>query len=177
MTLKEKCLKIKLFLSDVDGVLTDSGMYYTEAGDELKKFSTLDGGGFMLLKSVGIQTGLITSENTKLVERRAQKLRIDHVIQGAKNKIEEFEHLISKLKLSDEEVAYIGDDINDIRLLERVGVSATVPGNCLPANVSCDYVTQRPGGNGAVRDFAEWLLQQRGQYDAALSSYLQSIHP
>ena len=165
--------KIKLFLSDVDGVLTDSGMYYSESGDELKQFSTLDGGGFILLKLAGIQTGFLTSENTELVSRRAQKLKVDHLIQGAKNKHNHFQKLMSSLNLTSDEVAYIGDDINDIPILQTAGVSATVPGLCLPSYFKVDYVKKRAGGAGAVRDFAEWLLKKRGAYEQALSAYLK----
>lgn len=169
-----KFLKIKLFLSDVDGVLTDAGMYYTEGGDELKKFSTLDGGGFILLKNVGIQTGLLTTEKTQIVERRSKKLQIDYLIQGASDKLRSFDELLNRSGIEAEEVAYIGDDINDIPVLKKVGVSASVPGHCLPSDVHLDYVTTRSGGRGAVREFAEWLLERRGEYELALSMYLKT---
>jgi 3-deoxy-D-manno-octulosonate 8-phosphate phosphatase (KDO 8-P phosphatase) len=171
----DRCRAVRLFLSDVDGVLTDSGMYYGERGDELKRFSTLDGGGFYLLRMVGIECGLLTTEDTALLERRAKKLGIPHVVQNARNKGAALDDLLSTLGMSDEEVAYIGDDINDIVVIERVGVSATVPNHCLPDSVTTDYVTSRPGGSGAVRDFAEWLLRQRGEYDRALALYLKRI--
>ncbi|NIR52864.1 HAD-IIIA family hydrolase [candidate division KSB1 bacterium] len=174
-TLTEQCKKIKLFLCDVDGVLTDGGMYYSEHGDELKKFCTHDGGGFILLRHMGIKTGLFTSEQTQLVERRGRKLKVDFIIQGAKKKLRIFNNLLEEIALSPEEVAYIGDDINDIEVLQRVGVSATVPDNWLPEKFSCDYVTKCAGGHGAVRDFAEWLLRQRGEYDRALDSYRERI--
>lgn len=169
-----KYLKIKFFLSDVDGVLTDAGMYYTETGDELKKFSTLDGGGFILLKNVGINTGLLTTEKTRLVERRSTKLQIDYLIQDASDKLESLEKLLNRIDIKMEEVAYIGDDINDIPVLKKVGVSATVPGHCLPSDLKLDYITMRHGGSGAVREFAEWLLRQRGEYQLALSNYLKT---
>jgi YrbI family 3-deoxy-D-manno-octulosonate 8-phosphate phosphatase len=173
-TPNNKYLNIKLFLSDVDGVLTDAGMYYTEAGDELKKFSTLDGGGFILLKYAGIKTGLLTTEKTRIVERRSKKLKIDYLIQGASDKLRSFEELLNRSGMEAEEVAYIGDDINDIPVLKRAGVSASVPNHCLPSDVQLDYVTTRPGGGGAVREFAEWLLERRGEYELALSMYLKT---
>ena len=154
-TLTEKCHKIKLFAMDVDGVLTDGGMYYTETGDELKKFCTLDGGGLLLLQNVGIKTAILTSENTQIVGRRSQKLNVDYLIQGAKNKIKRLNEFLNQIGLSLEEVAYIGDDINDIPVLKVVGISATVPNNCLPVDCLFDYMTKRHGGAGAVRDFAE----------------------
>ncbi len=172
-----RCKQVKLVLSDVDGVLTDAGMYYSEAGDELKKFCTLDGGGFMLLRNVGIRTGLLTSEETQLVERRGAKLQLDFVLQGVKDKFRRTAELLLELGLSPDQLAYIGDDINDLPLLKTAGVSATVPDNCLPPEFRCDYVTTRPGGRGAVRDFAEWLLRQRGEYARALDAYLENLNP
>jgi YrbI family 3-deoxy-D-manno-octulosonate 8-phosphate phosphatase len=170
----EQCRAIRLFLSDVDGVLTDSGMYYGEGGDELKRFSTLDGGGFLLLSLVGVECGVITSETTEIVARRGQKLGLDHVIQGVRDKGSALDQLLAQLDISDAEVAYIGDDINDLAVLRRVGISATVPGNFLPDDFEANYTTTRSGGTGAVREFAEWLLHQRGEYDRALSLYLES---
>ena len=172
---RDKFLRIELFLCDVDGVLTDAGMYYSEKGDELKKFCTLDGGGLMLLKYAGIQTGFLTSEETRIVEHRSQKLGVDYLVQGAKDKLKSFHGLLHRIGIGPEEVAYIGDDINDIPVLQEVGVAASVPGHCLPSDVRLDYVTQRPGGGGAVRDFAEWLLIQRGEHERALSLYLKAI--
>lgn len=172
--LTARCRKIKVFLTDVDGVLTDAGMIYGEGGDELKQFSTWDGGGLMLLRSVGIRTGFITGENTRLVERRAKKLSVDFVYQGVRNKLRILEAL-ARDGVDPSEIAYIGDDINDVLILERVGVSATVPDNWLPPDFSVDYTTDRRGGQGAVREFAEWLLRQRSEYDKALKSYLDGL--
>lgn len=164
---------VTLVLTDVDGVLTDAGMYYTEQGDELKKFSTLDGGGILLLKYAGIKTGIITGETTDIVMKRAQKIGVDYVFQGVIDKKSTFDRLITELHIRPEHTAYIGDDINDISLLETTGISATVPNNCLPKSCHVDYVTGRAGGCGAVRDFAEWLLNLRGDYEQALQLYLK----
>jgi len=171
--LKEKALKIRLFLTDVDGVLTDAGMIYSEKGDEQKKFNTRDGGGLLLLQAAGIKTGIITSEKTEMVARRAAKLGVDLVRQGVKDKLKVFRELEGKTGISGEETAYIGDDINDIPLLKIVGLAATVPDHCLPSSVHIHYMTKRKGGEGAVRDFAEWLLHERGQYEEVLTHYLQ----
>lgn len=154
---------IKLFLSDVDGVLTDCGMYYSEKGDELKKFNTRDGMGFQLLREAGIKTGIITSENTKIVEARAQKLKIDYLFQGKRDggKLAAAEKICREEGLTLDQVAYIGDDINCIELLRSVGLAAC------PADAS-HKVKEIPGiisleakgGEGAVREFAEFLLLQ-----------------
>ena len=120
---KSNYSKIKLVISDVDGVLTDGGMYYSENSDELKKFNTRDGMAFQLMQERGIQTAIITSENTKIVERRAAKLHIDYVIQGKRNdgKLEAAKEICNKMKIMLSEVAFVGDDVNDIELLEQVG--------------------------------------------------------
>lgn len=152
---------IKLFLSDVDGVLTDAGMYYTESGDEFKKFNTHDGMGFNLLKQAGIKTGIITTEDTKIVSRRAEKLKIDYVYQnvGFGGKLKAALEICEKENISMQEVAYIGDDINCIELLSAVGLAAC------PANAT-QKVKEIPGiihlsksgGEGVVREFIEMIL-------------------
>jgi N-acylneuraminate cytidylyltransferase len=174
-SLCDSCKKIKLFLTDVDGVLTDAGMYYSEKGDELKKFSTLDGAGFMLLRLIGIKTGFITGEQTELVEHRARKLQVDFVFQNVKNKAQILDDLCQQTQLQKTEVAYMGDDINDIEIIQAAGVTGTVPNNFLPDNVAVDYTTSRAGGSGAVREFCEWLLKQRDEYHKALSIYRSSM--
>jgi N-acylneuraminate cytidylyltransferase len=156
--------KIKLFLSDVDGVLTDAGMYYSEKGDELKKFNTHDGMGFQLLRMSGIKTGIITSENTRIVENRAKKLKVDYVYQGAEffSKLQAAQEICKKENIDLDEVAYIGDDINCRDLLERVGVAAC-PSNAAYSIKSIPgiYQLMASGGCGAVREFADYLLKNK----------------
>ena len=153
--------KIKLFLSDVDGVLTDGGMYYSESGDELKKFNTRDGMGFQLLREAGIKTGIITSENTKIAEDRAKKMRVDYLYQGKRNggKLSAAQEICEKEGLSLSEVAYIGDDINCIELLMSVGMAAC-PGdaNLKVKDVPGVFTLGAKGGEGAVREFVEKIL-------------------
>ena len=112
--------KIKLFITDCDGCLTDGGMYYDELGNEWKKFNAKDGMGFKILRQNNILTGIITGENTHIVERRAEKLKLDELYQGVTNKREILDKMVEKYNLSYEEVAYVGDDINDIAVLEKV---------------------------------------------------------
>lgn len=150
---------VKLFLSDIDGVLTDAGMYYSENGDELKKFCTYDGKAFELLRNAGIKTGLVTAEDRKLNQRRGEKLKLDFIYQGVKDKLKTVRELCEQEGISMQEVAYIGDDLNDFELLQHVGISAT------PAN-AFEKIKQIPGilhlskkgGEGAVREFVEYLL-------------------
>jgi len=152
---------VKLFLCDVDGTLTDAGMYYDEKGNELKKFNTHDGKGFELLRNAGIKTGLITSEVTAIVERRAKKLQVDYLVQGKGygDKLSAALDMCEREGISLREVAYVGDDINCINLLEQVGVSAcpvnaTDPVKALPSILHLG----RRGGDGAVREFIDRIL-------------------
>jgi 3-deoxy-D-manno-octulosonate 8-phosphate phosphatase (KDO 8-P phosphatase) len=154
-------VNIKLFLSDVDGVMTDAGMYYTESGDEFKKFNTHDGMAFQLLREAGIKTGIITTENTKIVERRATKLKVDYLYQGKGfgNKLQAAKEICEKENITLQEVAYIGDDINCIELLQSVGVAAC-PNNAVKSVKQINGIIQleKSGGDGAVREFVEMIL-------------------
>ena len=153
--------KIKLLLTDVDGVLTDAGMYYSEAGDELKKFNTHDGMGLQLIRTKGIKTGIITSENTKLVERRFQKLKLDYLYQGKREggKLASVKEICGKEGITLAEVAYIGDDVNCFELLSNVGLAAC-PANALDAikNIPGIIQMKKKGGEGCVREFVEMIM-------------------
>lgn len=151
--------KIKLFISDVDGVMTDAGMYYTESGDEFKKFNTHDGMGVKLLREKGIKTAIITSEITNIVERRAKKLKIDYLYQSCKNKLEAAREICSKENISLEETAYIGDDINCLELLNHVGLAAC-PINAVEKIKAIPHIIhlKKKGGEGVVREYVEMIL-------------------
>lgn len=160
-TQSPKVKKIKLFLCDVDGTLTDGGMYYGENSDELKKFNTRDGMGLQMLREVGIKTGIITSENTKIVENRAKKLKVDFLYQGKREggKLKAAKDICRQIGISLEEVAYIGDDVNCMELLEAVGTKACPADACEKVkNISDMKVLQRKGGDGCVREFIENVL-------------------
>ena len=160
---KTNTKKIKLFLSDVDGTLTDAGMYYGQNGEEFKKFNTHDGKGFELLRKVGIKTGIITSENTKIVENRAKKLKVDYLYQGLEHigKLEIAKEICKKENITLDEVAYIGDDINCKELLENVGLAAC-PSNALDEIKQIQNIIKlsKKGGDGAVREFINKILAQ-----------------
>ena len=153
--------QIKLFLSDVDGVLTDAGMYYSENGEELKKFNTHDGMAFQLLREDGIKTGIITSENTQIVERRAKKLKVDFLYQGKQfgGKLEIANEICEKLGIDLDQVAYIGDDINCYELLSNVGIAAC-PHNAVDKIKTIPGILQlsKNGGEGVVREFVSRIL-------------------
>ncbi|MFP4500147.1 MAG: cytidylyltransferase domain-containing protein [Candidatus Hydrogenedentota bacterium] len=149
--------------SDIDGCLTDSGMYYAEGGDELKKFNTRDGKGFGLLRESGLVTGIITQEDRALNTRRARKLHIDELRQGAKDKVAVMEELLEHLGLDWAQVAFFGDDLGDVELLRRVGVSAC-PVDAIPeVRAVADFVIDVPGGHGAFRAFAERILEAKSK--------------
>ena len=152
-------IKIKLFCTDVDGVLTDSGMYYTENGDELKKFNTRDGKGIEILKKHKIKTAIVTSENTSIVKKRGNKIGVDFIFQGIQNKLELVKKLCEEQKIKLSEVAFIGDDLNDLNLLKDVGFSAC-PSDAVDKikNIS-DYICSKKGGDGCMREFAEKFIQ------------------
>ena len=150
--------KIKMFLTDCDGCLTDGGMYYSENGDELKKFNTKDGMGFSLLKRNGIITGIITGEDTRLVEARVRKLHIDELYQGIHNKLDVVKRLAARYRIGLDEIAYVGDDINDIDVLENVGFPCTVNNASDNIKIRAKYVSRLNGGEGAVREIIEEIL-------------------
>ena len=156
-------LNIKLFLTDVDGVLTDAGMYYSENGDELKKFNTHDGMGLQLIRQKGIKTGIITSENTMMVERRFNKLKLDYLYQGKREggKLASVVEICEKEGITLNEVAYIGDDINCLELLSNVGLAAC-PANALDAVKQIPGIVRmnKKGGEGCVREFIEMIISR-----------------
>ena len=154
----EKLKNIKLLAMDVDGTLTDSAMYYSANGEELKRFHTRDGMAMNLLRKAGIDTAIITSENSKIVMSRAMKLNIEHIIMGCRNKSTALRDLADQLELSLKEIAFIGDDINDYYVMKIAGVSACPADATELILETADYICNKNGGNGAVREFAELIL-------------------
>mgnify|MGYP000845670770 FL=1 len=154
--------KIKLFLCDVDGVMTDGGMYYSELGDELKKFNVSDGMGLKLIQKQGIKVGIITSENTKIVERRFEKLKLDYLYQGNREggKLASAKEICEKEGITLNEVAYIGDDVNCVELLSNVGLAAC-PADAQQAvkNVHGILQMKKKGGEGCIREFVELIMK------------------
>lgn len=152
---------IKLFITDIDGTLTDGGMYYSENGDELKKFNTRDGMGIQMLREAGIKTAIITSEDCQLNKRRAEKLKVDFIRQGKANggKVAVAKEIAKEMGITMQEVAYIGDDVNCVELLSLVGVAACPSDACDKVKSIADIIEMsRKGGEGCVREFIEILL-------------------
>lgn len=148
----------KLILTDIDGVWTDGGMYYDQTGNEWKKFNTSDSAGVIFCKKMDIPIGIITGEDTEIVKRRAEKLKVDFLFQGCQDKISVAQGICDELKIDLSDVAFIGDDLGDIPLLKKVGISAS-PANA-PSYVKeiVHFVTLKQGGEGAFREFVEIIL-------------------
>ena len=160
----------KLILTDIDGVWTDGGMYYDGTDVEFKKFNTYDSAGVLYAHKLGIPVGIITGENTQIVQRRADKLKVEYCFLGVKDKVSTVLQLCKDLSITLDDIAYIGDDLNDIQLLRRAGVSA-VPSSA-PKYVQnlVNYVTEKKGGEGAFREFVEWILGEE-----RITQYIESI--
>ncbi len=152
---------MRLLCVDVDGVLTDAGMYYGPDGEVLKKFNTRDGMGLARVRDAGVAVALISGEDSAIVHARAAKLNIDEVFSGASNKRAVIDDLCIRKNLGLDEVAFIGDDLNDLAALECVGLACAVADAAEPVLAVAHYVTQRRGGEGAVREVCEFLIAAR----------------
>jgi YrbI family 3-deoxy-D-manno-octulosonate 8-phosphate phosphatase len=166
-------MKPKLIITDIDGVWTDGGMYYDQTGNEWKKFNTSDSAGVLFCRLKKIPVAIITGEETQIVKRRAEKLKVDFLVQGSKNKLSDALNLCKQLNISLSDVAFIGDDINDVELLGKVGFSAC-PFNA-PAYIKSrvNLVTVAAGGSGAFREFVEKVLDVETNFNEFFSLYLE----
>jgi 3-deoxy-D-manno-octulosonate 8-phosphate phosphatase (KDO 8-P phosphatase) len=158
-SIKTKLRRIKFLLLDVDGVMTDGGLYFSNSGDEMKRFHSQDGYGIVKLQRSGINVGIITGRISKIVARRAEELGITEVYQNHENKSDTYEHIKTKFNLSDKEIAYIGDDEFDLPVLKRVGFSAAPANAILKVKKEVHYQCVRSGGYGAVREVIDLILQ------------------
>ncbi|HEX5337374.1 MAG TPA: HAD hydrolase family protein [Gallionella sp.] len=171
--LSSRAKLIRLVAFDVDGVMTDGGLYLSDSGDEFKRFNSLDGHGLKMLKASGVETAIITGRTSRCVELRAKNLGIAHVYQGVENKLDAMIDLLNKLKLSRDAAAYMGDDVVDLTVMRHVGLALSVPEAPALVREHSDYVTQRGGGYGAVREACELIMSTQGTLDAQLARYLQ----
>lgn len=157
-SVKQRAKKIKVVLTDVDGVLTDGGMYYTKEGDIMKKFHVRDGMGVTILRKNGIPTVIVTKEKNIIVKKWAQKMKIKKTFQGVLEKDKILEIVCKNFKVDAKEVAYIGDDVNDVPLLKKVGFAATPKDGISLAKKNSHYTCTCKGGEGALREIAELIL-------------------
>lgn len=165
----------KLFLTDIDGVWTDGGMYYDQSDNEFKKFNTSDSAGVLFLRYLEIPFAIITSETTNIVERRAQKLKVEYLFQGVKDKVSTARQLCEKLGIEMMDVAFIGDDLNDIPLLKMVGYPAVPAGAADYVKKYSEYDLKKAGGEGAFREFVEAVLSENDLLQKVVDLHLEKV--
>ena len=163
--------RVRLAIFDVDGVLTDGALTFTGSGEELKVFNVLDGHGMKLLQESGVTLAVITSRSSPAVEERMKNLGIGLVFQGAGDKLAAFEELLAREGIRAEEAAYIGDDLQDLPVMKRCGLAASVPNAPLVVRRHAHYVTRAGGGRGAAREFAELIMYAQGALAARLAAF------
>ena len=168
-----RATRVRLAAFDVDGVLTDGSLYYTDAGEEFKAFNVRDGHGLKLLQEAGIVVAIITSRSSKLVAHRMKNLGIEHVYQGVAAKRDAMDSLLKQLKLTWADASYMGDDVIDLPVLTRCGFAASVPEAPALVRRHAHWVAATAGGRGAVREFAEYVLHAQGKLDALMAQYLK----
>jgi YrbI family 3-deoxy-D-manno-octulosonate 8-phosphate phosphatase len=164
----------KLIITDIDGVWTDGSMYYDQTSNELKRFHTYDSAGVLFARILNIPVAILTGETTEIVRRRAEKLKIEYLFQGVKNKVEIAKTIIDELNIDFKDCAFIGDDINDVLLMRKVGFSAAT--NNAPEYIKKEvsYVTQKNGGEGAFREFVEQILKTNEVYEQVIETAISN---
>lgn len=162
---QQRAARVKLLLMDCDGVLTDGRIWIFENGEEQKGFHTRDGMGIELLHRAGLRSGIISGRQSSAVDRRAEALGMSFVVQGCSDKQKAFDETLAQAGVTSEEVAYIGDDLNDIPLMKRSGLGVAVADAALEAREQAQYITKAPGGYGAVREVCEVILKAQGLWD------------
>ncbi len=169
--LTQKCQKIKAFIFDIDGVLSDGKVIYDNALTETKNFNIKDGWAVVLLKKYGFTTGIITGRNSAIVTHRAKELKVDYLVQGKLEKLAYYDEFKAQFGLSDEEVAYIGDDLIDLPILIRCGLSGAPADAVSEVRDRVDFISFHNGGNGAVREFIELVLKAQDKWQGIVEHY------
>lgn len=170
--LTHRVQQIRLLVLDVDGVLSDGRLYFGNSGEEIKNFHIHDGLGIKLLARAGIDTAIITGRSSAIVARRAENLGIRHVMQGREDKLVALQELCKSMALDFAHVAYMGDDLPDLAAIRRVGLGLTVANANPLVRDHADWISQHDGGNGAVREACEFILDAQGKLQALLDEYL-----
>ena len=168
--LRSRLKRVKLFLCDVDGVLTD-GSVWMGGGMEIKRFGIRDGLGLKFLQQHGIKVGWVSRRPSQATQQRAENLKIDFLMQRDSGKVAAVETLLRQTGLNWQQVCYVGDDIVDLAVLKRAGVGVAVADAVAEARAAADYVTKSPGGNGAVRETVEWILKAQNKWNRVISEY------
>jgi len=169
--LSQRARQVRLALFDVDGVMNDGTLFVSGQGESFKPFNILDGLGLKLLKSSGVATGILTGRSSAAVSARAGELDIDHLIQGANDKLRAYIDLQQQLGLNDEQICYMGDDLPDLPVLRRCGLALSPPGAVDEVRSEVHFVTRTQGGKGAVREACELIMRAQGSWDAHVEPY------
>jgi 3-deoxy-D-manno-octulosonate 8-phosphate phosphatase (KDO 8-P phosphatase) len=172
MNLPDLCRNVELILSDVDGVLTDGGIWYDNQGIEVKQFHIRDGLGIKLWQRAGFRFGVLTARSSHIVKLRAQELGIEFVRQGFENKLPVARDLLREAGLSPEQVCYIGDDLTDLPVIRHVGLGVAVADAAAECRSAAAYVTQTAGGRGAVRELVELVLKAKSRWEDVIQRYV-----
>jgi len=171
MNIEDRCKRVELLLSDVDGVLTDGGIYFDNQGIEIKQFHIRDGLGIKLWQKAGFKFGVLSARTSHIVKVRAAELNVEVVRQGFENKLPVGKKVIAELGLQPDQVCHIGDDLTDLSLLQYVGLSVAVADAAAAVRAAAHYVTAAPGGRGAVREVVELLLKAKHRWEDLIRSY------
>jgi 3-deoxy-D-manno-octulosonate 8-phosphate phosphatase (KDO 8-P phosphatase) len=169
----EKAKKLKLLILDVDGVLTDGKLFFDHQGNEYKSFHVRDGHGIKLLRQTGVEVAVISGRKSNSVALRMKNLGIEHVYQGHENKRAAFNEVIEKIGITSEQAAHVGDDLLDLPIMIRVGLSIAVSDANFAVKQRADWCTTLPGGHGAVREVCDFIMQAQGRFDEVVSAYLK----
>lgn len=170
--IQNKASQVKLVIFDVDGVLTDGSLFLGDDGQEYKAFHSKDGHGMVMLQQSGIMIGIITGRTSEVVRKRMESLGIKHVFQGQKDKLPAYQQLKQELGLADEEIAYVGDDVVDLPVMTKVGLSIAVQDAHNTTKEHAHWITPSAGGRGAAREVCEMLMQAQDKLQPALEHYL-----
>jgi len=170
--IQNKASQVKLVIFDVDGVLTDGSLFLGDDGQEYKAFHSKDGHGMVMLQQSGIMIGIITGRTSEVVRKRMESLGIKHVFQGQKDKLPAYQQLKQELGLADEEIAYVGDDVVDLPVMTKVGLSIAVQDAHNATKEHAHWITPSAGGRGAAREVCEMLMQAQDKLQPALEHYL-----
>jgi len=171
MSIKEKAKKIKLLILDVDGVLTDGKIVFDERGKQFKFFDVQDGLGVVLLRRAGIKTIIISARYSRTVSVRAKDMKVFKIYQNSENKLHTYRKILKQLKLRESQTCFVGDELIDIPVLKRAGLSVAVANAASEAKKSANYITKRKGGSGAVREVIELILKSQNKWSKIISKY------
>jgi 3-deoxy-D-manno-octulosonate 8-phosphate phosphatase (KDO 8-P phosphatase) len=167
----QRARAVRMIIFDVDGVLTDGSLFYDDRGEEYKAFNSRDGHGIKMLRASGVDTGIITGRTSNIVLHRARNLGIDHIFQGADDKLAAYGELLARVGLEPNQIAYMGDDVVDLPVMNRCGLAITVPDAPEEVKARCRLVTRAQAGRGAAREACELIMRAQGTWAAQLALY------